>query len=149
MNNVQTISHKGIIWEFNRNSVNKDEKWNPFFPKWWQVWAKKFENWMTSTGLNPKPYLKHKPRANRALCWAIIKMTRTEPYPKQWIDMKWACRESSLPVTEVMMQVQVSTTALLSKLIVWEQVAVDQFLTWQLHNEDLYESHLLEFSHVK
>ena len=110
---------------------------------------KNLKNRMTSVGLNPKPYLKHKPGANRALCWAIIKMTRTEPYPKQWIDMKWAYRESSLPVTEVMIRVLVSTMAPLSRLIVWKQVAIDQFLMWQLHNEDLYESHLLEFSHVK
>ena len=29
---------------------------------------KNLKNRMTSVGLNPKPYLKHKPGANRALC---------------------------------------------------------------------------------
>ena len=43
--------------------------------------------------------------------------------------MKWAYREPSLSVTEVMMRVQVSTTALLSRLHVKWQVAANQFIT--------------------
>ena len=43
--------------------------------------------------------------------------------------MKWDYREAYLSVTEVMMGVQVSKTALLSRLHVKWQVTANQFIT--------------------
>ena len=53
------------------------------------------------TSKNPNPYSKHRSRANKTLYSTILKVTRTKPFSKQWIVMKWAYRESSLPVQKL------------------------------------------------